>query len=130
MVYEFTRRGREQGTGNREQGRRNQGIGRFVQNSNRSPIYIDSTSAKKYGHDLAELQGQAMERLRLIYPAVDMQLPASRTMGTVLDQNHPARRYAKSGLWSEIQAQQAAQRAKEIYLEIIPQLILDGKIKI
>jgi hypothetical protein len=66
----------------------------------------------------------------LIYPAVDMQLPASRTMGTVLDQNHPARRYAKSGLWSEIQAQQAAQRAEEIYLEIIPQLILDGKIKI
>ncbi|MEA5517138.1 HEPN domain-containing protein [Nodularia sp. UHCC 0506] len=93
-------------------------------------VYIDSTSAKKYGHDLAELQGKAMERLRLIYPAVDMQLPASRTMGTVLDQNHPARRYAKSGLWSEIQAQQAAQRAEEIYLEIIPQLILDGKIKI
>ena len=93
-------------------------------------VYIDSLSAKKYGHDLAELQGKAMERLRLIYPAVDMQLPASRTMGTVLDQDHPARRYAQSGMWSKSEAQQATQRAEEIYLEIIPKLILDGRISI
>jgi HEPN domain-containing protein len=93
-------------------------------------VYIDSLTAKKYGHDLGELQGKAMERLRLIYPALDMQLPASRTMGTVLEQDHPVRRYAKSGLWSEIDAKQAAQRAEEIYLEIIPQLILDGRISI
>jgi HEPN domain-containing protein len=93
-------------------------------------VYIDSLTAKKYGHDLAELQGKAMERLRLIYPALDMQLPASRTMGTVLEQNHPARRYAKSGLWSEIKAKAAAKRAEEIYLEIIPKLILDGRISI
>jgi HEPN domain-containing protein len=93
-------------------------------------VYVDSSSAKKYGHDLAELQSKAMERLRLIYPAVDMQLPASRTMGTVLDQNHPERRYAISGLWSETQAIQATQRAEEIYLEIIPRLILDGRISI
>lgn len=93
-------------------------------------VYIDSLTAKKYGHDLAELQGKAMERLRLIYPALDMQLPASRTMGTVLEQNHPTRRYAKSGLWSEIEAKAAAKRAEEIYLEIIPKLILDGRISI
>jgi HEPN domain-containing protein len=93
-------------------------------------VYIDATSAKKYGHDLAELQGKAMERLRFIYPALDMQLPANRTMGTVLEQNHPERRYAKSGLWSEVEAKQAVQRADEIYLEIIPKLILDGRIPI
>jgi HEPN domain-containing protein len=93
-------------------------------------VYIDSSSAKKYGHDLAGLQGKAMERLRLIYPALDMKLPASRTMGTVLEQDHPARRYAKSGLWSEIESEEAVQRAEEIYLEIIPKLILDGRISI
>lgn len=89
--------------------------------------YIPSSSPRKYGHDLQELQGKAIERLRVIYPAVDMQLPTSRTMGTVLDQYHPERRYYKSGMWSEIQAQEAAKRAEEIYLEIIPKLILDGK---
>jgi len=47
-------------------------------------VYIGSQTAKKYGHDLAELQGKAMERLRLIYPALDIQFPASRTMGTIL----------------------------------------------
>ncbi len=93
-------------------------------------VYVDSSSTKKYGHNLAELQGKAMERLRLIYPAVDMQLPASRTMGTVLDEDHPERRYAISGLWSETQATEATQRAEEIYLEIIPRLILDGRISI
>lgn len=93
-------------------------------------VYIDSSSAKKYGHDLAELQSKGMERLRFIYPALDMQLPTKRTMGTVLEQDHPARRYAKSGLWSKIQAEEAIQRAEEIYLEIIPKLILDGVIPI
>lgn len=93
-------------------------------------VYVDSSSAKKYGHDLAELQGKAMERLRLIYPALDMELLANRTMGTVLEQDHPARRYGKSGLWSEVQAKQAVLRAEEIYLEIIPKLILDGRISI
>ena len=90
--------------------------------------YIDQAAVKKYGHDLAALQGKAMERLRLIYPVLDIQLPASRTTGTVLDQDHPARRYAKSGLWNEIQAKEALGRAEEIYLEIIPRLVLDGRI--
>lgn len=89
-------------------------------------IYIDQAVVKKYGHDLAMLQGKAMERLRLMYPVLDIQLPASRTIGTVLDQNHPARRYAKSKLWNEIQAIKAVERAEEIYLEIIPRLVLDG----
>lgn len=93
-------------------------------------VYINSLTAKKYGHDLAELQGKAMERLRLIYPALDIQFPASRTMGTVLEQNHPERRYAQSGLWSEIESKEAVQRAEEIYLDIIPKLILDGRISI
>ena len=91
-------------------------------------IYIDQAAAKKYGHDLTALQGKAMERLRLMYPALDRQLPASRTTGTVLDQEHPARRYAKSGIWSQSQAQEAVKRAKEIYLEIISNRVLDGRI--
>ncbi|MDH6060082.1 HEPN domain-containing protein [Chrysosporum bergii ANA360D] len=91
-------------------------------------VYVKN-SAKQYGHNLAELQGKAMERLRLIYPEVDMQLPGSRTMGTVLEQNHPQRRYFPSGLWSETEARTATQRAEEIYREIIPKLILDGKIR-
>jgi len=88
--------------------------------------YIDQAAPKKYGHDLAALQGKAMERLRLMYPVLDIQLPTSRITGTVLDQDHPERRYYKSGLWSEIQAKEAVKRAEEIYHEIIPRLVLDG----
>ena len=91
-------------------------------------VYIpeDQTAVKKYGHDLTELQVKAMDRLRLMYPVLDMQLPASRTTGTVLDKDHPERRYAKSGLWNQTQAEEAVNRAEEIYQETIPKFILDG----
>jgi HEPN domain-containing protein len=75
----------------------------------------DKKAVKKYGHDLNELEGRAMERLRVLYPILDRQLPASRIMDTVLGQDHPERRYAKSPLWSEEQAKLAVQRAEEIY---------------
>ncbi len=55
-----------------------------------------------------------------MYPELDMQLPASRTIGTVLDENHPQRRYYKSGHWRDEDARSAIQRADEIYMEIIP----------
>ena len=86
-------------------------------------VYIPEgkTAVKKYGHDLTELQGKAMDRLRLIYPVL-MQLPASRTMGTVLDQYHPERRYYKSGIWNQTEAEEAVNRAEEIYQEIIPKM--------
>ncbi len=92
-------------------------------------VYIPEgkTAVKKYGHDLTELQGKAMDRLRLIYPIL-MQLPASRTMGTVLDQYHPERRYYKSGIWNKDQAEKAVNRSEEIYQEIIPKLVLDGRL--
>jgi HEPN domain-containing protein len=90
-------------------------------------VYIDDRdSARKYGHDLTKLQGQFIDRLRLMYPELDMQLPASRTTGTVLDQDHPQRRYYRSGRWSASNAESAIERAKEIYMDIIPRLILDG----
>ena len=91
-------------------------------------VYIpeDQTAVKKYGHDLTELQGKAMDRLRLMYPVLDVQLPTSRTTGTVLDKDHPERRYAKSGLWNQTQAEEAVNRAEEIYQETIPKFILDG----
>lgn len=60
-----------------------------------------------------------------MYPVL-MQLPTSRTQGTVLDRYHPERRYYKSGIWNQTQAEQAVNRAQEIYQEIIPKLVLDG----
>ena len=88
----------------------------------------DRGAARKYAHDLTELEGRAMERLRVLYPILDRQLPASRIAGTVLAQNHPERRYSKSGLWAEAEAKTAVQRAEEIYREIITKLVLNGSI--
>jgi HEPN domain-containing protein len=88
----------------------------------------DGSAVKKYGHNLTELEGKAMERLRILYPILDKQLPASRTLGTVLSQHHPERRYAESGLWTESEAKLAVQRAEEIYREIVPKLVLNGAI--
>ena len=90
--------------------------------------YINNEACKKFGHDLRELQGKGIERLRIIYPILDAQLPISRTNGTVLTDYHPQRRYFRSGLWNENEAKEAVERAAEIYNEIIPRLILDGKI--
>ena len=91
-------------------------------------IYHDYNMAKAYGHNLVDLQGQAMERLRVLYPAADLRLPHSRTSGTILDIDHPVRRYARTGLWSSDEVRQAVERAHEIYEEIILGLILDGVI--
>ena len=85
-------------------------------------------TARKYGHDLVELKGKAMERLRLLYPILDQQLPISRIDETVLAKNHPERRYAKSGLWSKSEAELAVQRAEAIYKETVLKLVLDGLI--
>ncbi|NET44358.1 HEPN domain-containing protein [Okeania sp. SIO2B3] len=90
--------------------------------------YIQNQACSKFGHDLTELQGKAVERLRVMYPILDTQLPISRTNGTVLADDHPERRYAKSDLWCESQAIEAVKRAGKIYNEIIPRLILDGRI--
>ncbi|NEO52726.1 MAG: HEPN domain-containing protein [Okeania sp. SIO3B5] len=90
--------------------------------------YIKNQACSKFGHDLTELQGKAVERLRVMYPILDTQLPISRTNGTVLADDHPERRYAKSDLWCESQAIEAVKRAGKIYNEIIPRLILDGRI--
>ncbi|GAX36596.1 HEPN domain-containing protein [Nodularia sp. NIES-3585] len=88
----------------------------------------DQGAVKKYGHDLTELEGRAMERLRVLYPILDNQLPALRIVGTVLGQYHPDRRYSKTGLWAEAEARNAVQRAEEIYREILPKLVLNGSI--
>jgi len=84
--------------------------------------------AKKFVHDLAKLEGKAMERLRTMYPILDRQLPSSRIDGTVLANDHPERRYAASNLWTEEQATISVERAGEIYKSIIPKLVLDGLI--
>jgi HEPN domain-containing protein len=88
----------------------------------------DRGAVKKYGHDLSELEGRALDRLRLLYPMLDKQLPASRVAGTALALNHPERRYFKSDFWVESDAQSAVQLAEEIYREIISKLVLNGSI--
>lgn len=88
----------------------------------------DRGAVKKYGHDLTELEGRALDRLRLLYPILDKQLPTSRLAGTALARNHPERRYFKSGFWAESDAQSAVQLAEEIYREIISKLVLNGSI--
>jgi HEPN domain-containing protein len=88
----------------------------------------DREAVKKYGHDLTELEGRALDRLRLLYPILDKQLPVSRLADTVLAQNHPERRYFQSGCWVESDALSAVQRAEEIYREIISKLVLNGSI--
>jgi HEPN domain-containing protein len=88
----------------------------------------DQSAVKKYGHNLTELEGRAIERLRVVYPILDRQLPASRIVNTVLAHDHPERRYAKSQLWTEEEAKTAVQRAEEIYRQIIPKLVLNGSI--
>jgi HEPN domain-containing protein len=85
-------------------------------------------TAKKYGHDLTELEGKAIERLRILYPILDQKLPSSRMDGTVLAQSHPQRRYARSGLWSKAEAELAVGRAEEIHKETVLKLVLDGLI--
>ena len=51
----------------------------------------DQKAAKKYNHDITELDGRLMERLRVIYPVLDRQLPTSRIVDTVLAEKHPDR---------------------------------------
>jgi HEPN domain-containing protein len=90
----------------------------------------DQKAVKKYGHDLNELEGKAMERLRVLYPRLDSQLPNARITGTILAKDHPERRYAKSELWTKEEAQLAMQTAAEIYSKIVPNLVLNGLIYI
>jgi hypothetical protein len=64
-----------------------------------------------------------------MYPVLDRQLPSSRIDGAVLANSHPERRYAASNLWTEEQATVSVERASEIYMSIIPKLVLDGLIR-
>jgi HEPN domain-containing protein len=91
-------------------------------------LFMDRQAVRTYGHLLAEMQGVALERLRILYPEVEAWLSRSRLEGTVLDEGHPQRRYAKSGIWTEDQAKEAIKRAREIYEETILELVLDGRL--
>jgi hypothetical protein len=92
----------------------------------------NGSAAKKFGHDLAKLEGKAMERLRTIYPILDQQFqqfPSSSVDDTVLAHYHPERRYAASNLWTEEKAAKSFERAGKIYNSIITKLVLDGLIR-
>ncbi|KEO84308.1 hypothetical protein [Tumebacillus flagellatus] len=91
-------------------------------------LYMDQRAAREYGHMLSEIQGVAMDRLRILFPEVDIRLPKSRLDGTVLVDGHPERRYARSGIWIEEQAMQAVARAWDLFEETIVELVLDGKL--
>lgn len=88
--------------------------------------YLGEDAAKAYCHDLADLQGEAMTLLRTFFPRLEHKLPASRTAGTVLETDHPVRRYSKNDRWSETEATDAVRRAAQIHAEVIPPLVLDG----
>jgi len=94
-------------------------------------LYLKDEAIKKFNHKINILEDKAMDRLRVIYPFLDRELPPSKISGTVLDKNHPERRYAKSPLWTKDQAELAVERAKEIYQDtqpIILKSVLDGLI--
>jgi HEPN domain-containing protein len=93
-------------------------------------LYLDGNdeATKKFGHNISQLEGKAMDRLRVIYPFLGKELPSSRISGTVLAIDHPERRYAESSLWTKDEAEKSVKRAKEIYQETILKLVLDGLI--
>jgi len=82
--------------------------------------------ARQYGHDLAALQGQALQQLRALVPHAHLKLPASRTNGTVLEVGHPIRRYWASRRWTQQEVQAALKRASEIYYDTVVAMVLDG----
>ncbi len=88
--------------------------------------HLGEDAAKAYCHDLGALQGEAMALLRAMFPQLEPKLPATRTAGTVLETDHPVRRYSKTGRWNETEAKDAVRRAGEIHAEVIPPLVLDG----
>jgi hypothetical protein len=88
----------------------------------------DQGAMKKFGHDLKELEGKAFERLSLLYPALARQFPLVKAQDTILTENHPERRYAKSGLWTKEEVTKALKCTKYIYQETILKLVLDGDI--
>ncbi|MCW2279216.1 HEPN domain-containing protein [Heliophilum fasciatum] len=89
-------------------------------------IYKGKKQTRDYGHNLNKLQESALTELRLVSPKAATRLP--KTTGTVLEKNHPGRRYAQSNLWTQSEAEKAVNRAREIHKEIIPRLVLDGLI--
>ncbi|NEQ74037.1 MAG: DNA-binding protein [Okeania sp. SIO2C9] len=88
---------------------------------------IDYKTCRKLSHNLIKLESESIEILRITYPSLNSKLPVSWINDTVLEKDHPRRRYFKSGLWNKERATEAVERAKKIY-EIILNLILDGKI--
>jgi HEPN domain-containing protein len=88
--------------------------------------HLGNAAAKAYCHDLGALQGDAMDMLRALFPFLERGIPISRTAGTVLETDHPERRYSQNGRWTESEAIEAVQRAGEIHAEVIPPLVLDG----
>jgi HEPN domain-containing protein len=91
--------------------------------------YLGSVAARAYCHDLGDLQGDAMGLLRTLFPFLEHKLPARRTAGTVLETDHPERRYSANGRWTESEAREAVRTASEIYAEVIPSLVLDGLLR-
>jgi HEPN domain-containing protein len=90
--------------------------------------FKNNQAAYHFNHDIIKLEDEMMDRLRVMYPILDQQLPTSQTSITVLAKDHPNRRYAKSQLWSEDEAELAVKQAKKIYQDTILKLVLDGLI--
>jgi len=91
-------------------------------------FHLGQDQARRWGHDLVGLQGQALQQLCVLVPHAQVRMPASRTDGTVLDQGHPQRRYWASGHWGEQETGLALERASEIYRDTVVSMVLDGSL--
>ena len=90
--------------------------------------HLGRAAAQQYGHDLAALQGRALQQLRVLVPQAHLRLPTSGTLGTGLDHGHPVRRYWASGLWTLQEVQVALNRAADIYRGTVLSMVLNGEL--
>jgi len=91
-------------------------------------LYSNKTTARNYGHNIVSLEDEGMNQLRILYPEVDKRLAFNSTENTVLNHNHPQRRYFKSKLWTDEECNLAYEKALQIFEDTVVEMILDGSL--
>lgn len=86
----------------------------------------------EFSHRIATLEDAALgardfDLLVALSPGTRPLRAWRRAVGTVVEQNHPNRRYFRDG-WSASEAQAAVDVASEIYEHTIAEDVLDGKL--
>lgn len=91
-------------------------------------IHLGYVEARSFEHRIRDLEGAGLQRVRDLHPRIGLRLPTSSTVGTIVSDQHPWRRYLRNGVWSSEDVRQAVQRARDIYSEVVLKLVLDGVI--